>query len=253
MEARAAKAQEQAAQLYTRAKEMASAIPFGQPILIGHHSEGRDRNYRAKIESTFRRSFEVQDKAKHYAERLESIGEGGIASDDPQALDKLRQKLEGLQRSHESMKAANLAIRKHKGQQAAQVEALQALGYTQQRALELLRGDHCGRIGFPAYVLSLSNAEQKRIEQRIAQLERMATRADVKEERKGYSYEESKEEGRIFFRFPGIPNEAVRNVLKRHGFKWSRYSSAWVRKMTPNALASVRYFTPALEAAISAE
>ena len=29
-----------------RASQMASIIPFGQPILVGHYSEKRDRNYR---------------------------------------------------------------------------------------------------------------------------------------------------------------------------------------------------------------
>jgi len=31
--------------LYKKAKEMASMIPLGQPILVGHHSEKGDRNY----------------------------------------------------------------------------------------------------------------------------------------------------------------------------------------------------------------
>ncbi len=40
-----------------RAHQMAQAIPFGQPILIGHHSEGRDRRYRDRIHSTYERGF----------------------------------------------------------------------------------------------------------------------------------------------------------------------------------------------------
>jgi hypothetical protein len=35
--------------LYDDAHRMADAIPFGQPILDGHHSEGRDRRYRDRI------------------------------------------------------------------------------------------------------------------------------------------------------------------------------------------------------------
>ena len=34
---------------FEKAHNMASVIPFGQPILVGHHSERRDRNYRNKI------------------------------------------------------------------------------------------------------------------------------------------------------------------------------------------------------------
>ena len=46
--------------LHTDARDMASIIPFGQPILVGHHSEKRDRNYRGRIHKKFERSFEAQ-------------------------------------------------------------------------------------------------------------------------------------------------------------------------------------------------
>ncbi|MFG9957598.1 DUF3560 domain-containing protein, partial [Pseudomonas aeruginosa] len=46
LQERAAKISGESGALYQRAKTMASAIPFGQPILVGHHSEGRDRRYR---------------------------------------------------------------------------------------------------------------------------------------------------------------------------------------------------------------
>ena len=36
---------------YDRAKSMASVIPFGQPILIGHHSENRDRRFRKTVKT----------------------------------------------------------------------------------------------------------------------------------------------------------------------------------------------------------
>lgn len=38
--------------LANKSNEMASVIPMGQPILVGHHSEKRDRNYRNKIHNT---------------------------------------------------------------------------------------------------------------------------------------------------------------------------------------------------------
>ncbi|HIF9186989.1 TPA: DUF3560 domain-containing protein, partial [Photobacterium damselae] len=44
------------------------------------------------------------------------------------------------------------------------------------------------------------------------------------------------DDGRIKFSFDGKPSEEVRAVLKSHGFKWSRYSMAWVRKITSNAV-----------------
>lgn len=111
--AQAAKNEQKGDDLYNQAKQMASAIPFGQPILVGHHSEKRDRNYRSKIHNTFGKAFEAMDKAKHYEQKAETIADNdAIFSDDPQALQKLKQKLAGLQSSHEFMKAANKCIRK---------------------------------------------------------------------------------------------------------------------------------------------
>lgn len=62
-EKQAAKNEAESDRLYIQAKEMISVIPFGQPVLVGHHSEGRDRRYRGKIHDTFGKSFALQEKA----------------------------------------------------------------------------------------------------------------------------------------------------------------------------------------------
>ncbi|MEE8059026.1 MAG: DUF3560 domain-containing protein [Pseudomonadales bacterium] len=46
-------ARQESQTVYKRAKDMAPVIPFGQPILVGHHSEHRDRRYRDRIHNTF--------------------------------------------------------------------------------------------------------------------------------------------------------------------------------------------------------
>lgn len=71
-EDRADTAAERSDALYKRAHTMAEAIPFGQPILVGHHSEKRDRNYRDRIHGTFGKAFEENDKRKHYESRAAS-------------------------------------------------------------------------------------------------------------------------------------------------------------------------------------
>ena len=45
----AGKAKDRSAAAFDAAGKRAEGIPFGQPILVGHHSERRDRNYRARI------------------------------------------------------------------------------------------------------------------------------------------------------------------------------------------------------------
>lgn len=39
---------------HDKAKTLGEQIPFGQPILIGHHSEGRMRRHAARIRPTSR-------------------------------------------------------------------------------------------------------------------------------------------------------------------------------------------------------
>lgn len=74
-EVRAENAEKKSDQLFEKAKEMASVIPFGQPILVGHHSEKRDRNYRDRIHNTFGKAFEEQEKADYYSGKAENARE----------------------------------------------------------------------------------------------------------------------------------------------------------------------------------
>lgn len=59
-------------QAYDESDRMASFIPMGQPILVGHHSEGRDRNYRARIWAKMGKSVEESKKAEYWERRAQS-------------------------------------------------------------------------------------------------------------------------------------------------------------------------------------
>lgn len=194
---------EQADTTHDRARRMAESIPFGQPILIGHHSEKRDRNFRNRIHDTYGKAFALQDKAAYYDGKAASVGTGGISSDDPDAIAKLKEQLTNVRASQDAMKKANALIRKHKDDEAAQVAAIAALeGFTEATAREAVKPDFCGRVGFPAFALSNNNANARRIEKRIKELERMQERASVELEGEGYTYREDTDENRVMFIFP---------------------------------------------------
>lgn len=111
----AEKRAEKSPDLHERADTMAAAIPFGQPILVGHHSEGRDRNYRKRIEGAFDRAVENDRKARSMASRADTIeGQlaGAIYSDDPDATDALRERLAVLEAERDRIKAYNASCRK---------------------------------------------------------------------------------------------------------------------------------------------
>ncbi|MCY1494476.1 hypothetical protein D9M68_283480 [compost metagenome] len=230
LEERAASLTDEGNRVYAKARQMASVIPFGQPILVGHHSESRDRNYRARIHSTYGKSFALQDKAAHYERKAASVGTGGISSDDPDAIAKLQEQVEQLEKDQELMKAANKAIRKHKTPDA-KMAALVALGFSDKAAIETITPDFCGRVGFPSYVFSNNNGNIRRIKQRIQELETNRALESVEVAGNGYTYREDTDENRVMFVFQGKPAEAVRTLLKNHAFKWSPNRGAWVRKL----------------------
>ncbi len=103
-----AKKQRASEQLYKHAKEMAAFIPFGQPILVGHHSEGRDRRFRNRIHDTFGKSLKAQEQAEYYSDKAETIANNrAIFSDDPDAIQKLKDKLACIEAAQAYMKVAN--------------------------------------------------------------------------------------------------------------------------------------------------
>lgn len=98
-----------------RADEAATGIPFGQPILVGHHSERRHRRAIEKIDRAMGASVEnarTADRHREKADTIEAQVAGAIYDDDPDALERLQEKLAGLEARREAMKAANAAFRK---------------------------------------------------------------------------------------------------------------------------------------------
>lgn len=71
-EHRAEKAENRSNALSEKASDMLSVIPPGQPILVGHSSEKRDRNYRERISGTFKKAYEESDKANYYKEKAKT-------------------------------------------------------------------------------------------------------------------------------------------------------------------------------------
>ena len=98
-----------------RAKIMADGIPFGQPILIGHHSEKRDRNYRERIRGNFEKAFEAGAMADHHVSKANGLAaqlDHAIYSDDPDAIERLTEKIANMEAERDAMKKANAAYRK---------------------------------------------------------------------------------------------------------------------------------------------
>ena len=224
----AIKNEKEAKDLYNSASEMASIIPMGQPILIGHHFERRDRNYRDKIHNTFGKSLEKSEKAVYYKDKAESIEQNdAIFSDDPNALEKLDEKLKSLENSQEFMKLANKYIRKNDKQSFLKIPHA-----TEKIWEQLNTPDVMGAIGFPHYSLSNNNANIRQVKQRIAQLQNRATIQPIDKIINGMRILENREANRLQIIFDGKPSEDTRKVLKGNGFRWSPTEGAWQRHIS---------------------
>lgn len=172
-------------------------------------------------------------------DKIRSTGMGGISSDDPNALPKLKAKLESLKRLQERMKAANAAIRM---KDAAKGDTrLSELGYTPAEIKELREPDFCGRIGYPSFQLSNNNANIRRIRQRIEELEEKASGA-VPE---GWCFDGGEVVvntaiNRLQIIFEDKPDDQLRSELKGWGFRWAPSQGAWQRQLTNNAMYAAR-------------
>lgn len=224
----AEKHQRESQQRYSTASKMASAIPFGQPILVGHHSERSDRAYRKRIDNNYRKAFEHGDTATHYQEKLEGIQNNtAISSDDPDAISKLEQKLEGLQHNQEHMKRINKIIRSTKKLEGeARVKAVaEKANISESTARELLTPDFGGRIGFPSYSLTNNNATIRNTKQRIKQLkvdlDRIAEQGETAETRHddlGVTVIENNVENRIQLDFDRRLTKPAYQIVKGQAF-----------------------------------
>jgi len=159
----------------SRARDMGSVIPFGQPILVGHHSERADRNYRNRIGATYDRGYADLAKAEQMRRRADGItaaAERAIYSDDPDALERLAERIAELVAERDRIKAFNTSCR-------AQVGGDESLLTDAQRAqLDSVRRHmpiSLGKRGqMPAYALSNLSGNIRRQQQRLEQLRRDA-------------------------------------------------------------------------------
>src|SRR3546814_17632622 len=114
--AAADKAEARADQAYRRAdlREEVSGILFGQPILVGHHSERRHRRTIARAEAAMGRAVAESKRADELRRKAASVGHAGISSEDPEAGEKIADKVAGLEAKQARLKAANAASRTRK-------------------------------------------------------------------------------------------------------------------------------------------
>lgn len=170
----------------------------GQPIIIGHHSEKKHRRLLDRAHNDIRKSIEEDEKSKYYKDRAKKVENSKVIyADDPNALEKLKNKLEYLEHERSLIKADE----NHTSWQ------LQNIGAT-------IR-------------------ETKR---RISKLEKLEEIEFEDKEFAGGKIIHNKDINRIQILFDSIPDEDIRSELKHRGFHWSRKEGAWQREFNEQTI-----------------
>lgn len=169
----------------------------GQPILVGHYSEKKHKRLIEKAHNDIKKSIEMDDKSRFYSNRAESAENSKVIyNDDPNAIEKLKRKLERLENQRNNIKA-----REHE-----------------------------------QWELTNIGANIRETKRRIERLERLETIKFEDIGFNNGRAIHNKKINRIQLLFDDIPNEDIRKELKRNGFHWSKYECAWQREFTENAI-----------------
>jgi len=203
---------------------------------------------RAKEKQNAARAKNMQEwrEVEAILDKIRGIGTGGISSDDPDAVAKLKEKLLKAETLQNFMKDARAHYRKNET-----MAGFVADDEAQRWDTEIA----AGRFGSPfaEWQLQNNNAEINRIRQRIAKLEKQAALSVAAASRpghEGYQFDGGEviynyAMNRLQIKFADKPDEAMRGKLKHNGFKWAPSQEAWQRQLTDNAKgAAKRLFTP---------
>ncbi|MCI6362901.1 DUF3560 domain-containing protein [Intestinimonas butyriciproducens] len=230
----AEKARAESGALSREASKMLEAIPLGQPLMPDHYSYKSDQRYRERAWNKQAKAVEAERKAAYYEGKAEAAElNTAISSDDPEAIEKLRTKLAGLEDWQSHMKRVNAYYRKNG-------TCLGCEGLTPDQALKL---DHAVETGYswekcpyPSYQLSNNNQEIHRIRGRIQRLEAARSTEHVGWDLEGGSVSPNQELNRLQIFFDEKPAEELRAALKSGGFRWAPSEKAWQRQLNRQAI-----------------
>lgn len=221
---------------WNASNQIADMIPLGQPIMIGHHSEKRHRRAIAQIQRKARKGYELYKQAQKLKSRADAAASNGaIYSDDPAAINKLLAEIAEKELEVNRMKAINRYL-KTKDLKYLAIYELDAIAAAQMLEKSLYRSDGC----FPTYAISNRNANIRRLKKRVEAVKRKQAIQPSSEIVNGVLIEQNPDIMRTQIKFNGKPPQAIIDMLKNSGFKWSPTEERWQRLIGNAALYAAR-------------
>lgn len=202
------KARENSNQYSKQYDKISSMIPLGQPILTNHYSASRHRNDLKRMDNNIRKAVEEDKKAEYYRNKIDNLDSNkAISSDDPKAIEKLESKIQELEEYRKRVKA-----REHS-----------------------------------TYELQNIGQEIRRLKERVKELKELDELDFQEINFEGGKVIHNKEQNRIQILFDEKPNEEIRNIVKKHSFKWARSQGAWQRLFNKNGIRATKRFLKEME------
>jgi hypothetical protein len=232
---RAAAKRKEADANWDKARAIGSAIPPGQPVLVGHHSQRRHERDIARIDGAMSKSAAAVKEAEELERRAVAAEHNtSISSDSPTAIAELEAKVADLERQRERMKLINRQYKK------GGWEAVEGLSDDGKAKLESAMVSMRATKPFPAYALTNIGGRIRNTKERLEKLRKMAAVESSEETIGEVTISDNGEANRVQMFFPGKPDEQVRARLKRGGWRWSRAWGCWQRHRSPAALEQAR-------------
>ena len=225
---------------FSSARETASNIPLGQPILVGHHSERRMRGLYDGLARKMDAGCESAKIADLHASKAAGIREQldrSIFSDDPDAVEAIQARIAELEAKQEVMKTANKICRNKKTTEEEKIASLRGLypGISENSIHEMLHPTYSyEKPGFPAYALANNSGNIARLKKRIIEVERRNALAEKADAAGGVAITGDAEY--VTVTFAEKPSYDVIRELKDAGFRWGGGSWHGRREALPESV-----------------
>jgi len=230
---------------HAKVDSIASNIPLGQPILVGHHSEAHARRDAERIRSGMDKAVNEGKLAAHHESKAAGLAsqlDNSIFSDDDNAIEALQARIAEREREAEHMKAVNAAWKKAtaaKDPNATKADRLTDLVnrgiITAAEALDRSKFFalcHWEDKPFPTYATTNLRANIRRDRERIEEIQRRAKVAAEAAAAPG-GVRIAGAADYVSITFAEKPDRSVLDALKAAGFVWSGGSWCGYRAKIP--------------------
>lgn len=212
---------------YAQSSNIVSGIPLGQPILVGHHSEGRARRDMERSNNAMSRSCAESKLAKHHeskADGLESMLNSAVFSDDDNAVEALEARIEHNEKIRDRMKSINALYKK------GNVAGLAEIGvdYNQIKVNLATAGPYWGSAPHLPFELTNLGARIRTDKERLKTVKDQQERTEAARSSESGIAIEYYPNGYSKITFSEKPDRSVIDELKAAGFWWNK--GGWAGK-----------------------